>query len=385
MERPLFLQAIRKAFEVHPIVALLGPRQCGKTTLARTYASDAPHFSKSQYFDLEDDQAIQRLEHPKLALQPLEGLIIIDEIQKRPELFPMLRVLVDERPLRHRFLILGSASRQLIRQSSETLAGRIEYIELTPFNSPEAKDVSLHWLRGGFPLSFLAESNETSYQWRQAYIRTYLEQDIPNLVDISVPNIRRFWMMLSHYHGQILNVSEISASLNIAHKTCKHYLDVLAATFMVRQLNPWYENIKKRQIKSPKIYFRDSGILHSLLGIREMDELLIHPKLGASWEGMALEEIIRKHQADNESCYFWGVHQQAELDLLLVQNGERLGFEFKYSDAPKLTRSMQMAMTELKLDQLTVIYPGSISYPLAERVTVVPLKEYLEASLKGGV
>lgn len=379
MERISFLKRIEKSFQVNPVVALLGPRQCGKTTLSKQFIATQGELPLENYFDLENARDLERLSDPMLTLSRLSGLIVIDEIQKVPNLFPHLRVLVDNKNLHQRFLILGSASRELIRQSSETLAGRISYLELTPFNYSETKNLEILWIRGGYPRSFLAATEEISLNWRKDFIRTYLEMDIPNLgIEVGPENIRRFWMMLSHYHGGIFNASEIGRSLGFSHKTMQHYADILSGTFMIRQLQPWFENNGKRQVKSSKIYMRDSGIFHSLLGIQNHSDLLLHPKLGASWEGFALEEIIRHHEADQGECYFWSTQQQAELDLLIFKEGKRLGFEFKYSTAPKLTKSMQIAYEDLKLDSLVVIYPGDINYPLKEEIEVVSLQNYLK-------
>ncbi len=272
----------------------------------------------------------------------------------------VLRVLVDRPNLNQKYLILGSASRELLQQSSETLTGRICYIELTPFTFNEVGESSKLWHRGGFPRSFLAKSSEKSYLWRQSYLRTFIEQDIPSL-GFKVPpqQLRRFWMMLTHTHGNIFNASEIGRSLGLSYKLVQQYIDILTSTLMVRELQPWYENISKRQVKSPKIYFRDSGLFHSLLGVENDTELLRHPKLGSSWEGYALEEVIRFLEVDPFDCYFWATHAHAELDLLIFKKGKRLGFEFKYSDTPKVTKSMRIAMEDLKLDELTIIYPGS--------------------------
>lgn len=378
MQRPFFYNAIEQAFKVTPIVALLGPRQCGKTTLANMYAKAHSDVSVT-HFDLENPIDLAKLDEPMLALKALRGLIIIDEIQRKPNLFPLLRVLADEKVDR-KFLILGSASRDLIQQSSESLAGRISYIEMTPFSYPEVKDMNKLLLRGGFPRSYLAENDEHSYAWRNQYITTYLEQDIPNLgIRIPAPVLRRFWMMLTHYHGNVFNASELGKSLGIAHTTARHYLDILTSTFMIRELSPWWENISKRQIKSPKIYFRDSGILNNLLSISTWDELYHHPKSGSLWEGFAIEEILRFHSIRPEEAFFWGVHGQGELDLLIFRGGKRIGFEIKYADAPRMTKSMHFACAELDLHELIVIYPGEASYPLDSRVRVVGLKEYCNA------
>lgn len=376
MKRPHFLEKIVKSFEVHTAVAILGPRQCGKTTLAKMYADDD---SPIAYLDLEDPRDLARLDNPMLALEELKGLIIIDEIQRRPELFPTLRVLIDKHKADQKYLILGSASRDLIRQSSESLAGRIGYIELTPFTLTEAQNTQQLWLRGGFPSSYLAKSLENSILWRKDYIISLLEKEPPQLgIQISPAHLRRFWMMLVHYHGNIFNASELSRSLQISSATVRRYLDILSGIFMIRQLNPWTENIGKRQVKSPKIYFRDSGLLHTFLEIETMEDLRNHPKLGASWEGFALEEIIRFHQALPEECYFWATHQGAELDLMIFKGSKRTGFEIKYTDSPKLTNSMKIAMETLKLDSLTVIFPGKGDFPLASNVQAIGLETYIE-------
>ncbi len=350
----------------------------GKTTLARQFARSGqlPFNENLNYFDLEDPAQLERLATPKLALERLAGLVVIDEVQHRPALFPILRVLVDRENNPARFLILGSASRDLIRQGSETLAGRIEFIEVTPFSLEETGLPSLDtlWLRGGLPLSFLAVSDEASWRWREAYIKTFLERDIPALgLQIPAATLRRFWMMLAHYHGQQFNASEIGKSLGVADTTASRYLDVLAGTFMVRRLNPWFENIKKRQIKTPKIYFRDSGLLHWLLGIPSLEQMAAHPKLGASWEGFALDQIIRLSGVSEEQAYFWGVHNQAELDLLLFLRGRRLGFEVKYTDAPKVTSSQRQALEHLGLESLTLVVPGDADYPLDDTIHVTGL------------
>lgn len=378
MDRPEYQQRIVSSFRVHPIVALLGPRQCGKTTLARMFAQSEAKVVHA--FDLEDPRDLARLENPLLALEDLQGLIVIDEVQRRPDIFPVLRVLVDQPDKQRQFLLLGSASRDLLRQSSESLAGRIEYVELSPFSVNETHDAARTWWRGGFPRSYLADTDADSARWRSAYMTTYLEQDIPNLgISIPAPTLRRFWSMLAHYHGNVLNLSELGASFGIAHTTVRRYLDILTGTFMVRQLSPWWENIAKRQVKAPKIYIRDSGILHSLMGLTERSQLDIHPKLGASWEGFALEEVVRRYAATDSQFYFWATHGGAELDLLVIRGGERLGFEFKFTDRPKLTKSMQIALDELHLDQLYVVVPQGDGFPLARNVRVTDLSSLIDA------
>ncbi|MCD6056016.1 MAG: uncharacterized protein K0R12_978 [Gammaproteobacteria bacterium] len=382
MNRQAYLDEITHLFQVNPCIALLGPRQCGKTTLAQQYAAIAGKQSREiTRFDLEDELDLRRLENPKLALGSLTGLIIIDEIQKRPDLFPVLRVLIDEHRDEQQYLILGSASRELIKQSSETLAGRISYLELTPFQLSEIDDQNKLWLRGGFPLSYLAKEEEQSGRWRTDYIRTFLEQDIPALgFNIPANELRRFWTMLAHYHGQIFNASELGRSLGLSHNTIKKYLDILAGTFMVRILQPWHENLKKRQVKSPKIYFRETGIFHSLLRITDKSQLFSMPQLGASWEGFALEEIIRLQMPaiDSNDCYFWSTQSGAELDLLIVSGTQRIGYEFKYQDAPKITKSMRTALEDLQLSRLYIVYPGNQAFQMDEKIFLSPLKNHIE-------
>jgi len=372
MERKAFLSQIKHYFRTHPIVAILGPRQCGKTTLAKMYCNNG--FSRSHYFDLEDQTDLVRIQDRKLSLQALDGLVVIDEIQRVPDLFRTLRVLVDQDP-KKRFLILGGASIELIRQSSETLAGRIAYIELTPFSFRETGDLKNLWIRGGFPRSYLAENEVDSFLWRKFYVASFLERDIPQLgIDIPPHALRRFWTMLAHYHGNLFNASELGRSFGTSSVTIRRYLDILTGTFMIRQLQPWHENLKKRQVKTPKIYFRDSGILHTLLEIENMSDLQVNPKIGASWEGFALEEIVGTLDVDS---YFWSTHSGAELDLFFQEKGKRWGFEFKYSSAPKLTKSMQISLKDLSLDELIVIYPGDVDYALTDKIHVKSLKNYL--------
>jgi len=352
------------------VVALVGPRQCGKTTLARDFVSP----DSSNYFDLEDPISLARLEQPMTALRDLQGLIVIDEVQRRPDLFPILRVLADRHPLPSRFLILGSASPELLRQSSESLAGRIEVISMSGFSLAEVGDTALSklWLRGSFPDSFLAKTEMDSYSWRKNFILTFLERDLPQW-GISIPSLSlfRFWTMLAHYHGQIWNAAEPARSLGLSQPTVRRYLDILSGFFMVRQLSPWHANLKKRQVKSPKIYLRDSGLLHHLLGIHSEKDLLTTPKSGASWEGYVIEETIRAIEPDE--VYFWATHNGAEIDLVMVKEGRLLGVECKRVDAPRLTPSMQIAMEDLKLERIAVIYPGTKKYPLAEKIDAVPL------------
>lgn len=337
------------------------------------------------YFDLDDPIHQHRLESPVLALRDLRGLVVIDEVQKAPKLFDLLRVLVDREGSLARFLILGSASRDLIGQSSQTLAGRVCYVEVAPFSLVEIADRQSNslWLRGGLPRSFLADSEQSSMLWRANYIRTFLERDIPSLgITIAPLQLRRMWMMLANCHGQILNASELGASLGVSDHTARSYVSLLASTFVVRELAPWFENIGKRQVKRPKIYIRDSGLLHSLLGVGDYDQLQMHPKLGPSWEGFALEQIIQASGALPEEAFFWGVHQQGELDLLLVRGANRLGFEIKYTDRPVLTPAMRTAIELLKLDSLTVVGPLETEFTLGERATARSLKAVI-AELAG--
>jgi len=354
------------------VTALLGPRQCGKTTLARAFGEG----KNATYFDLESRPDLQRLQNPELALGSIKGLAVLDEIQAMPELFNVLRVLVDRPGNKTKFLILGSASPGIIRGVSETLAGRVEFVELSGFDLSEmsSADYEKLWLRGGFPRSFLSTSNKDSLAWREGFIRTFLERDIPQL-GISIPSaaMRRFWTMLSHYHGQYWNSSELARSMGLSDKTVRSYLDILTGAFMIRQLQPWHENIGKRQIKAPKIYFRDSGLLHSLLGLPDLATLQGHPKVGASWEGFAIEQVLQAVRP--MESYFWATHSGAEIDLFFIQNGKRYGIEVKYSEAPQVTRSMENSRDVLELEHLWVVYPGDKSYPVHEKISVCPLRK----------
>ncbi len=372
IERSRRLKEIRTALKRSRVTALVGPRQSGKTTLARQILRP----NSTAYFDLEDPRSLARLSEPMTALVPLKGTVIIDEIQRRPDLFPVLRVLADRRPLPARFLILGSATPDLLRQSAESLAGRLETLTLSPFGLEElGPDVlQRHWRRGGFPPSYLARSEKDSFIWREQFIQTVLERDLPQLgISIPATALFRFWTMLAHYHGSVWNAAEPARSLDLSQTTVRRYLDLLSGLYMVRQLQPWYENLKKRQVKAPKIYLQDSGLLHALLGIRTDREILSHPKVGASWEGYVIEEILKTVRPD--ASYFWATHTGAELDLLLFKGGRRYGVEIKFQDAPRLTPSMRIAIEDLHLERLTVFYPGDLRYELAERVNVVPLAE----------
>jgi predicted AAA+ superfamily ATPase len=370
------MNLVRAALKRSRVVALLGPRQAGKTTLARRLVPA----ESLNYFDLEDPSSLARLTEPDTALRPLKGLVVIDEIQRRPDLFPLLRVLADRRPLPARFLILGSASPELLKQSSESLAGRLETVLLEGFRLADlgAAAQDRHWLRGGFPPSFTARSEADSVAWRKSFIQTFLERDVPQLgVTIPAAALRRFWNMVAHYHGQTWNGAELARALAVNESTVRRYLDLLSGLFMVRQLPPWFENLDKRQVKAPKVYVRDSGLLHALLGITSQHDLEHHPKVGASWEGYAVEEILKSMQPD-DAC-FWATHNGAEIDLVLFKGGRRIGVECKRADAPTLTPSMRIALADLKLDELRVVYPGEKRYTLTERVEVVPLAQMLKA------
>lgn len=373
--RPEALRRISDGFRVHPVTAILGPRQCGKTTLARMFAdSKTPH-----YFDLENPVDIQRLSSPAMTLGPLSGLVVIDEIQRKPELFELLRVLVDRENNQARFLVLGSASPFLIRSVSESLAGRVGFVDLSGFDLREAgagNQVRL-WVRGGFPRSFLALEDGASLAWRADFIGTFLERDIPQLgITIPAETLRRFWTMVAHYHGQVWSGAEFARSLGVSEPTARRYLDILAGAYMIRVLPPWFENMGKLQIKAPKIYIRDSGLLHALLQLRGLVELQGHPKLGASWEGFALEQTLNLLQT--RDAYFWGTHSGAELDLMFVRGGKRYGIEFKYTDAPSRSRSMRVALEDLGLEQLWVVFPGGPEYALDKRITAIPIKSLPE-------
>jgi uncharacterized protein len=363
-------QRLKASLERSRVVALVGPRQCGKTTLAREFV--AP--DSSNYFDLEDPISLMRLDEPITALGALQGLVVIDEVQRRPDLFPVLRVLADRLPLPARFLILGSASPSHLRQASESLAGRIETIFISGFGLMELGMASQqrHWLRGGFPPSYLAPTENDSFAWRKSFIQTFLERDIGQW-GINAPPLAlfRFWTMLAHCHGQVWNAAEPARSLGVSEPTVRRYLDILTGVFMIRQLSPWHANLKKRQIKAPKIYIRDTGLLHQLLGVRLDQELFNHPKCGFSWEGYAIEEILKAINPDE--AYFWGAHSGAEIDLVMIKDGRMLGVECKRTDAPRLTPSMRTALVDLKLERIAVIYPGERRYAITENVEAVPL------------
>lgn len=354
----------------NPVAVLLGPRQCGKTTLARQLAQKQRHV----LFDLEDPADAARLSAPMLALEELDGLVILDEIQRKPELFPVLRVLVDRPEDQAKFLLLGSASPHLVRGVSETLAGRVGFVEMSGFDVREIGPANFKqlWLRGGFPRSYLAEDERASIQWRNDFVRTFLERDIPQLgISIPAERLRRFWTMIAHYHGQIWNAAELARSLGTAEHTVRRYLDLLTGAYVVRQVQPWYENVKKRQVKSPKVYVRDSGLLHALLSVETTAGLLGHPRLGASWEGFGVEQVLAVTGA--REAYFWAVYAGAELDLMVMKDGKRIGYEFKCEDAPQLTKSLRTATEDLRLDKVFIVYPGKKSYRLDQRTDVISM------------
>ena len=376
LPRPSLEQAVRSALGRARAVALNGPRQSGKSTLAQTFlARNSPN-----YFDLENPLHEQRLAQPIDTLSRLQGLIVIDEVQRRPALFPLLRMLIDRSDAPGQYLLLGSASPALLRQAGESLLGRVETIEVAGFNIAEVCDAGAYdenastrlWLRGGFPRAYLAASDEDSLAWRAAAISSHVEMDLPQFgINIAAPAMLRFWRMLAHYHGQIWSAANPARSLGVSEPTVRRYLDTLTQTLMVRQLQPWHENLNKRQVKSPKIYFRDTGLLHALMGVATLPALLAHPHCGASWEGFALEQVLRIAKPD--AAYFWATHQGAELDLLMLRGSQRVGVEFKRADVPKITPSMHIAMNDLKLDTLYVVYPGEQRFTLGDRMEAVPL------------
>lgn len=383
--RTQYLDTIRERLKSFPVVSVLGPRQVGKTTLAQVIAGELP----SHFFDLEDVDALARLAEPKVALERLEGLVVLDEVQRKPELFALLRVLADRQPVRARFLLTGSASPELVRGVSESLAGRVALVDVAGFNLAEVGDRAWRtlWWRGGFPRAYLAETEAVSRQWQEEFVRTFLERDLPQLgVTISAIALRRFWTMLTHYHAQVWKGSELARSLGVSEPTMRKYLDLLSSTFMVRQLPPWHENLAKRQVKAPKIYLRDSGLLHCLMRQPAFADLEAHPKLGASWEGFALEQVLSL--TGDRDAYFWATHGGAELDLLVLWQGRRYGFEFKYGDAPTMTKSMHTAFKDLRLDRLFVVHPGNDSYVMnesTEAVAITALRTRLAALHPGYV
>ena len=370
--RQRLLDTLRGALDRRPVVLLTGPRQCGKTTLARQLLSPR----EPTYFDLEDPRTRALFEEPMTALEPLTGLVVIDEIQRAPDIFPLLRVLADRRPLSARFFILGSATGELLRQSSESLAGRVEHVAMAGFSLDEVASVPVEelWRRGGFPDSLLALDEEASVRWRRSFIETLVERDLPQWgVRVSSTAMRRFWTMVAHYHGQIWNHADPARALGVSEPTVRRYLDLLTDALVLRQLQPWHANLRKRQVKAQKVYVRDTGLLHELLGIEDHADLLHHPKLGASWEGFAIEQVLASEPHAEAS--FWATHQGAEIDLLLRRRGRLFGVECKRIDAPRMTPSIRVALEDLVLERVAVVYPGSRRYPIAENVEAVPLTE----------
>ena len=379
-----YLETIRERLKSFPVVSVLGPRQVGKTTLAQEIAGEQP----SHFFDLEDVDALARLAEPKAALERLEGLVVLDEVQRKPELFALLRVLADRKPVKARFLLTGSASPSLVRGVSESLAGRVALVDVAGFNLEEVGEGEWRklWWRGGFPLAFLAATDAASRQWQEEFVRTLLERDMPQLgITIAAAALRRFWTMLTHYHAQIWKGSELARSLGASEPTMRKYLDLLSSTFIVRQLAPWHENVGKRQVKAPKVYLRDSGLLHCLMRQTAFADLEAHPKLGASWEGFAIEQVLSI--TGDRDAYFWATHGGAELDLMVIWRGRKYGFEFKYGDAPSMTKSMHTALHDLKLERLFVIHPGKDSYVMndqTEAVAIMNLRARLSQADMGG-
>jgi predicted AAA+ superfamily ATPase len=375
----MHLKRIEKLLRQFPVVAILGARQVGKTTLAREFQKTWKQ--PTHRFDLENPADLARLADPPLILRPLKGLVVLDEIQQMANLFPLLRVLADRRPVRTRFLILGSASPEMLRQGNETLAGRIAYYPLDGLSLQEV-GISNHeklWLRGGFPKSYLAASNANSVAWRQQFISTFLERDIPQLgIQIAATTLRRFWTMLAHYHGQVWNASEFGRSFGVSDHTVRNYLDILTSAFVVRQLQPWHENTKKRQVKSPKVYLADSGVLHALLGLSNKIDVEAYPKLGASWEGFAIGQIVSRLDVQSHECFFWATHAGAELDLLIVRGTRRWGFEIKRTSAPVITPSMRTALADLKLRRLFVIHAGEHSFDMAKDIRAIAVSQLLD-------
>ena len=365
------LRRIRLLLREFPVVALLGPRQVGKSTLARQVV--ASRRGPTTWFDLENPADLARLADPGLELRPLRGLVVLDEIHRLPEVFPLLRVLADRPRTPARFLVLGSASPDLLRQSSETLAGRVAFHELDGFGLREVEDLERLWLRGGFPLSYLARTGPASRRWRDGFIRTFLTRDVPDLgSSVPPPTLRRFWTMLAHWHGQVWNGAEFGRAFGVSHTTVRRYLDLLTSVFVVRQLPPWHENLRKRQVRSPKVYVADSGVLHALLGLSTREDVLSHPKVGASWEGFAVQQVVQLLAAAPEQCFHWSTHSGAKLDLLVVAGNRRYGFEVKRAEAPRMTPSMRSAFETLRLDRLDVVHAGTESYAIAPGMRALP-------------
>jgi hypothetical protein len=379
IERRGDIAAVQSLLRRYPVVGIVGARQVGKTTLARVVTARAK--GPTSVFDLEDPNDLARLAEPMLALRDRRGLIVIDEIQRRPDLFPILRVLADRPGRPARFLVLGSASPAMLQQTSETLAGRIGYHELRGFSLEDVgkNHATRLWIRGGFPRAFLARSSAASDEWRRDFVRTFLERDLPQLgIGVRSATLHRFWAMLAHYHGQTWNASEFGRSFGVADTTVRNYLDVLTGALVIRQLPPWHESIAKRQVRAPKVYVLDSGLLHTLLNLTGREDLERHPKVGASWEGFVLEQTIRRLRTRPEECYFWRTHAGAELDLLVVSGGHRFGFEIKRTSAPQVTPSMRAALSDLKLARLDVVHAGDRTFPLSDRIRAVALSDLLD-------
>lgn len=374
IKRAKTIQKVKTALDRSVITSMLGPRQCGKTTMAKMIAKDV---DKSHYFDLEHPGHVAKLQNPLLVLEDLTGLIILDEIQLMPELFPVLRVLADRDKAPATFLLLGSASPDILKKSSETLAGRVEFVSIGCFDLEEIDQQVNHlWIRGGFPKSFLAKTLNNSFSWRENFVMTFLERDLGRFgVQVSPQTMRRFWFMLAHSHGHVWNASDISRSLGVSYMTARRYVDILTNAFMVRQLQPWFENISKRQIKSSKVFIRDSGIFHYLVNVKTKDELLGHPKLGSSWEGFVTEQII--NICGERNCYYWRTRTGAELDLLYLHGHKKIGFEMKCTDSVKITKSMRIAIKDLNLTHLYVVYPGNDTYRIDEKITAIPISDLL--------
>lgn len=375
IERPRVLEELRTAVRENPVAVLLGPRQCGKTTLARRLAEEI----QAVFFDLERAADRAKLRNAELVLGSLKGLVVLDEVQRLPGLFTLLRPLADRPKSKTKFLLLGSASPELVKGVSESLAGRAGFVDLGGLELTDvgtAKQDRL-WLRGGLPRSFLGRDERASLDWRENFIRTFLERDVPQLgIRIPSTTLLRFWTMVAHYHGQIWNGAELARALALSEKTVRTYLDLLTGAFVLRQLQPWFENLGKRQYKAPKVFVRDTGLLHALLSIEEPLELAGHPKLGASWEGFALEQVLT--MTDSRQAFFWGTHSGAELDLLLMLGGKRYGVEFKCADAPVMTKSLHIALDDLKLERAWIVYPGPENYPVHEQVRVCSLADCLK-------
>ena len=382
VKREKLVSAIKQALRDNPVVALTGPRQCGKTTLARALVTGVRN---ARIFDLEDPVTLARFADPMTALEALRGLVVIDEVQRAPHLFPVLRVLADRAPLPARFLLLGSASPNIARETSESLAGRAAFIDMSGFMLDEvgAEAQRKLWLRGGFPRAFLARSEAQGFAWREDFIRTFLERDIRNFgVNVAPLALRRLWMMLAHYHGQMWSASEISRSLGESHPTVKRHVDILTGALVLRQLQPWFENLGKRQVKSSKVYVRDTGLLHALLGIASFPQLEAHPKLGASWEGFVVEQVLAC--VGERNAWYWATQSGAELDLLVMRGGKRYGIEVKYGDAPRPTKSMAIAMSDLRLEHLFVVYPRRERYAMNAHTTALSLESLLNELSKLG-